>query len=327
MVRHTALILAFLGAAFGLWLIFDHGAVEVADLLAQGGLRLVLAALIHIIPMALNAEGWRILIPGRGRPSLTTMTIIVWLRESVNGLLPVARVGGELVSIRLLSLWGQRRSVAVASLVVDLTIGVGAQLVLTLIAVGVLATRGLHTDILAQTFIGLGILLPLMAGAYMAQRAGAFERIARTVDVMFRGRFVDLVGASARIDRAIHLTYRRSEAVGRSTLYQIAGWLAGGLEIWVALWALGHPISLLDAIIIEALIQALSSAAFIVPGALGVQEGGFLIFGALLGLGADIALALALARRLRDVLVFGPGLLVLPLIEGRALIRQSRGAK
>jgi hypothetical protein len=38
-------------------------------------------------------------------------------------------------------------------------------------------------------------------------------------------------------------------------------------------------------------------------------------------------LALALARRLRDVLIFGPGLLVLPLIEGRALIRQSRGAK
>jgi putative membrane protein len=324
MARHLGLFLALAGAVLALYLIVDQGGAEVLHLLVQGGVGLLLAALVHFVPMALNAQGWRILIPGQGRPSLAAMTLIVWVRESVNGLLPVARVGGELVSIRLLSIWGQRKTLALSSLVVDLTIGVGSQLVLTLFAVGLLVARGLQNELLAQTLIGLAIGLPLMTAAYFAQRKGAFEGIARIVDRLFRGKFADLVGASARVDRAIHLTYLRINMIGWSTLYQLLGWLAGGLEIWIALYALGHPISLWDAVTIEALIQALSSAAFIVPGALGIQEGGFLIFGAMIGLGPEIALAMALARRLRDVVIFGPGLLLLPLIESRALLRNRR---
>jgi hypothetical protein len=47
-----------------------------------------------------------------------------------------------------------------------------------------------------------------------------------------------------------------------------------------------------------------------VPGALGIQEGAFLLIGTMLGLDAPTALALAAARRLRDVLVFVPGVFV-----------------
>jgi uncharacterized membrane protein YbhN (UPF0104 family) len=46
-----------------------------------------------------------------------------------------------------------------------------------------------------------------------------------------------------------------------------------------------------------------------VPGALGLQEAGFLGLGMLLGLPAEVAAALAIARRLRDLIVFLPGLL------------------
>jgi uncharacterized membrane protein YbhN (UPF0104 family) len=44
-----------------------------------------------------------------------------------------------------------------------------------------------------------------------------------------------------------------------------------------------------------------------VPGALGIQEGAFLVVGAALGIEPATALALAAARRLRDVVVFVPG--------------------
>jgi len=57
-----------------------------------------------------------------------------------------------------------------------------------------------------------------------------------------------------------------------------------------------------------------------VPGALGVQEGGFLLFGSLLGLGPEVALALALARRVRDLVVFVPALVTWQLSEGRRLL-------
>jgi hypothetical protein len=42
------------------------------------------------------------------------------------------------------------------------------------------------------------------------------------------------------------------------------------------------------------------------------------VFGRLLGIGPDIALALALARRVRDVLVLGPGLVAWQVAEFRA---------
>jgi uncharacterized membrane protein YbhN (UPF0104 family) len=86
-----------------------------------------------------------------------------------------------------------------------------------------------------------------------------------------------------------------------------------------ALYFLGHTVSIADAILIDALIHAVSSAAFIVPAAIGVQEGGFLVIGALLGLPPELSLALALARRARDLILYVPGMLVWQIAEGRRL--------
>ena len=70
-------------------------------------------------------------------------------------------------------------------------------------------------------------------------------------------------------------------------------------------------------IAIEALVQAASSAAFIVPAALGVQEGAFVLICAAVGIDSVTALALATARRLRDVIIFFPGLLAWQWAESR----------
>jgi uncharacterized membrane protein YbhN (UPF0104 family) len=97
----------------------------------------------------------------------------------------------------------------------------------------------------------------------------------------------------------------------------LIGWIAGAGEVWLALRFLGHPVGLVRSLIVEAVIQALSSGAFIVPGAIGVQEGGFLFTGALIGLSPELALALALARRARDIIVFVPALLFWQIAAGR----------
>ena len=101
---------------------------------------------------------------------------------------------------------------------------------------------------------------------------------------------------------------RRRRVVGWSFHWQFAAWIAGALEIWVALWALGHPVGWTESLATEALIQAISSAAFLVPGALGLQEAGFLGLGALLGLPPGVAAALAVTPRIRDLMLYLPGL-------------------
>jgi glycosyltransferase 2 family protein len=106
-------------------------------------------------------------------------------------------------------------------------------------------------------------------------------------------------------------------------LWQFAGWMAGALGIWVAAQAIGAPVGAGDALATEAMVQAVASAAFLMPGALGVQEAGFLGLGMLLGLDAEAAAALAVARRLRDLLVFLPGLVVWARAERRIALRSA----
>ncbi len=80
-------------------------------------------------------------------------------------------------------------------------------------------------------------------------------------------------------------------------------------EVWLALSFLGHPVSLLSAMMLESLGQAVRAGAFAVPGALGVQEGGYVMLGRVLGLGPETALALSLAKRVRELLLGIPGLI------------------
>ncbi|MET1028845.1 MAG: flippase-like domain-containing protein [Dongiaceae bacterium] len=321
-MKHLGKLLAAIGLLLAVWLFSreDFGAIVV--LLRQAGPGLLLACLVHIIPMALNAHAWRVILPGAGRPSLASMLRIVWVREAINGLLPVARIGGEIVSYRLLRRIGVRRSPAVASLTVDMALSILSQFAFALLGIGFLQAQA-GGPLIAKLGLALLLLACIAVAFVVVQRAGFFERVTRLLNRFAAGRFEGAIGHSARIDRAIKAMYQRRGMIVRCLFWQLSGWIAGAAEIWVALWFLGHPIGIVEAIIIESIIQAVSSAAFVVPAALGVQEAAFMLIGAALGLGPAPALALAAVRRLRDCVVFMPGLISWQMAEGAASPRPT----
>ena len=96
--------------------------------------------------------------------------------------------------------------------------------------------------------------------------------------------------------------------------------MSGVSETWLTMWALGHPLSLTDAFILESLSAGVRGAAFMVPGALGAQESGMVLFGALLGLPADLALAVSLTKRVRELALGLPGLAAWQWVEGRRFL-------
>jgi uncharacterized membrane protein YbhN (UPF0104 family) len=99
----------------------------------------------------------------------------------------------------------------------------------------------------------------------------------------------------------------------------------GTVEVWLILRLLGSAVSWSDALMLESLGQAIRGAAFAIPGALGVQEGGYLLLAPLVGLRPDVALALSLAKRARELLLGIPGLLYLYFSE-RAFRRRLPAA-
>jgi hypothetical protein len=76
--------------------------------------------------------------------------------------------------------------------------------------------------------------------------------------------------------------------------------------------------------VIESLAQAVRSVAFFVPGAVGVQEGGFVVVGALFGVPSDAALSISLTKRIRELGLGLPGLAAWQLQE--LLLRRERRA-
>jgi uncharacterized membrane protein YbhN (UPF0104 family) len=81
----------------------------------------------------------------------------------------------------------------------------------------------------------------------------------------------------------------------------------------------GHPIAISSAIMLESMTQAMRHLAFVVPGGLGVQEGMFVLFGHVLGISSELALAVSMAKRLREVLCGVPALISWQLAEASRL--------
>ena len=306
---HVAAGLGLLGLIAATCLFLWQGVGSVLEVFATAGIGVLWVALAHVLSMGLSARAWQVIVPRR-RPSIGFFLWAVWLREAVNGLLPVGRIGGEVVTAQLLMRRGLSPPLAVGSLIVDVSLCLGSQFVFTLAGLTLLILQSHQSEIVRDMMIGVVIVLPVILLFLFAQKFGLLSLIATLTNRLFGDRFARLSVTAYSIDRKVQRLYRRRTALLSCGLWQLAGFAAGALEIWAALYVLNLPFSLLNSVILESLIQAVSSSAFLVPAAVGVQEGGFVFIGGLLGLTPETALALALMRRARDIIMFGPALIV-----------------
>jgi len=109
----------------------------------------------------------------------------------------------------------------------------------------------------------------------------------------------------------------RGDRLALAATCHMISWLLGGIEVCLALHFLGHDIGFASGLIIESLGQATKAAGFAVPGALGIQEGGYIVIGRALGLSPEVAIALSLMKRLRESALGVPGLIFWQCTEAR----------
>ncbi len=290
------------------------------------GWGLVPITLFHVVPLWASTMSWREMLPGEGRPGVPGLTWCRWIRESVNTLLPVGQVGGDLVAVRLSYALGVPGPYAAGSMVVDLTVGVLTQILFIFIGLGLLLAQSTDPQVLAvvwSVLIGLGIFVLAVGGFFLVQRAGMFGIAAKLGGAVFKNDGMrSIAGQAGRIDEAVRAIYADRPAFLRACAWRLIGWVAGTGEIYLILMFLGHPVSLAEALVLESLGQGVKAAAFLVPGALGVLEGSFIVFGAMFGLTADISLVVALAKRVRELALGLPGLIAWQMHEGRLLLRR-----
>ncbi len=318
-MKLSVLIAGLAGLALAAWLLASYGLGRILDLVGQAGWVGIMAVIaFHLLQVVFSAAAWRTIAgPMPRRPTLGGYWVLRWIREAVNNLLPVAQIGGEFVAARLL----RRRAVplapAIAGTVADLTMEMVTQIMFTLLGLGLLL-HNVGGGGLSSTVVGFVVVaLMVLAGFLGAQWFGLALVLEKAL--MRIGRAVGWAGTAEveGLHQALLSCYRRPGRVLLATCWHSISWLLGGVEICLALHFLGHDTSLANGTVIESLGQALKAAGFAVPGALGVQEGGYIVICQAFNLSPEIAIALSLIKRLREVVLGVPGLVTWRLLGTR----------
>ena len=312
----TASWLLSIGVVLFIGVLISQDLTAIAAILAHAGWGLLLVALFHLLPLVLDAIAICVLFePGYSRTPYRDSLLARWVGESANSLMPAGQIGGPVLMARHLAQRGMRMEEAAAAITVSTTLQTFAQIVFALIGVILLGMQTSHFSPRAlrnSALIASAFLAVQVGGFYLVQRRGMFGKVMQAVR-RFSGKrdWSQRVAQAQAIDLAVEATYRRNGAVTASFALSLIGWLVGTGEVYLIALFLGTPVSWLDALLLESLGQAIRGAGFAIPGALGVQEGGYLLLGPLAGLSPDAALALSLAKRARELLLGLPGLLYL----------------
>ena len=304
------------------------GVGQIARTLASAGVGLLWVSLFHAVPIVASALGWYSILAPVEAPALRTMVSARWIAESINQLLPALHVGGNVVRARCLARSGVEGTLAGASVVVDITLHLFAQILFTVLGLSLLLMRVRGAGVDVGLLAGFALSALGAAAFYLMQRRGLFSAMAVILRGVFRSTdWSSLSESAGAMDAWIGRLYQHRRAIAASELWHVLSWLLGAGETWLALRFLGHAVGLTTALIIESLGEAIRTVAFPIPGALGVQEGGLVLLGGLFGLTPDVSVALSLAKRVRELGLGIPGLVIWQLehiattIAGRGVER------
>jgi putative membrane protein len=310
-------VLAAGGLVVAVSLVADTGFEAVGDAFAGAGWGLLLIMLYDLAALSCAGIAWGALLRPLWKGPAWLFIVIRFLREAINSLLPVAQVGGDLIGARMLATHGPPASLAVASIIADKTIEILGQFAYTIAGFVLLFGRKGDSDLLPGIGFGLVIMGPLLIGFLGLQNSrlfGAFERmlLALAAKLEWEG-----LSRMAGLHAALTALYRQPVSLALGFAFHSIAWVAGAGEVWLALQLMGHPLNFIDCFILESLGQAARSAAFIIPGGLGAQEGAFLLIGGALGVPPEYALALSLVKRASQLLFGLPMLAAWPFMERR----------
>ena len=321
-MRGVAVLAAFCGIALLAGLTVYYGFDAVVNAVASSRWATVLVVAARAAALAGAGVAWWALLPGRrGGPS--AFVLLRFVREGINSFFPLAVIGGDVIGARLLARFGIVTNMAVASVLVDIFVQVVSLFCFVLAGLGIVLSLVGDGRVSATAIVLLGIALPAIAGFFVALNFGAFEPVVKWLVAFGERRqwaaFAHVVDVGARLQQI----WRNRRGLSESFVVHLAAVFLGSAEVWIALAFMGHPVSLIEAVAIESLGQGGRAAAFMLPGGLGVQDGALIAVCAIFGVPAEVALAMALIKRVPDLILGAPALLGWQALEGRRFLAAS----
>jgi putative membrane protein len=269
----------------------------------------------------LYAVGWLYLLKPYDREQRVGLGYVFWVtsvREAIDRLLPVASVGGGVAGVRLMRWRGLGAAPISATIIVEIVLTLVVSYAFTALGIILLVEQHVSGSQYRRLLLAFLVSLPVPVVTVALLRYGSvFARLQKFLR--------PLVGETALSDAALTLDKELRACMDRwrpllvAGVLQFAALAAGSAEVWFALRLFGHPVGLDTALILESMTQAMRHLAFVIPAGLGVQEATLVLFGNLMGISGELALAVSMAKRMREVLCGVPSLISWQWIEARRL--------
>lgn len=320
-MRIAAYVGGLLGLALLITLVVRADLAAMLHTLGATGVQLLWLIPFRALYFLLYAIGWLNLLrpvdPER-RAGIGYLFWVTSVRDAIDRLLPVASVGGSVVGIRLLRWRGLGAAPVGATIIMEILLTLMALYLFAALGLLLLVDLGAFGQQYRRLLLAFVLSLPVpIATALLLRYGSVFERLQRFLR--------PLIGQPAMSEGAASLDYEIRAALHRrrpllvAGALQLAALVSGAFEIWFALRLFGHPVGPRSALALESMTQAVRHVAFVIPAGLGVQEAGLVIFGHALGISSELAIAVSMAKRIREVLCGLPSLISWQWLEGRRL--------
>jgi len=309
------------------WTFRDVRVQDVTALLGRTGyVGVVLVLLPQLFSAALETNGWRLVFLGRQVQFLTLLRVRIGsecvaclpagvvLAESlklpllVRGLgLPVADAVCAIAARKYFLLLSQALYITLAAL-----LGAAA---LEHASPAILGGGGLSATVLVAGFVvaiaGVGSRALLCRG----KLATRFERVLSRVPLPVLRRALatharTFAETDGTLQRFFDLHWTREVAtVG----WFLAGWIVEALETWIILRVLGVELDFLAVASFEVALSLVRSLVFVLPGGIGVQDAGYVLFLRALGVpdATTAGAAFSIVKRAKELAFAGLGLALL----------------
>ena len=316
-MRLRLAVLAAVGVAVALYLVRYvgwHAVLSAAGAIGWAGFGIF--CLCGLAVFLLLAAAWHVLLPRPSAPPRRVLLGARLVRDAGAEVLPLSQLGGIALGVRAAILQGLAAPLAAASMIVDVTTEMLAQIAYAALGVVILMASVPQSSrvgsILTASAVGL-VLAAIAAGLFIALQRRGRQITARLAPRLLRGTEETLAGVGSELEAI----YRSPARVAVSASLHLAAWIGNGAVVWLGFRFMGARIDLTSAIAIESLVYAIRSAAVFIPNALGVQEGAYVILAPLFGIGPEVALAVSMLKRARDVAVGVPVLLMWQAAESQ----------
>ena len=320
-MRITFYIGGLMGLALLITLVINTDFTVMLQTLGLAGWKLLWLIPYRALFFLLYAIGWLNLLRPYDPERHAGLGYLFWVttvRDSIDRLLPVASVGGGVVAVRLLRWRGLAVAPVSASVIVEILLTLTVSYLFAAVGLLLLSDLSVTGQEYRRWLPAFLISLPVPAVIALLLRYGSvFKRLQKLLR--------PLVGESAMSEGAASLDYELRACLRRGRTLLVAGTLqfaaliSGSFEIWFALRLFGHPVGANAALVLESMTQAIRHLAFVIPAGIGVQEAGLVLFGHALGINSELALAVSMAKRMREVLCGLPSLMSWQWVEGQRL--------